>query len=270
MHPRPHRTPEAGERVARAPLGSAVVVGVLAGFLSGLFGVGGGILIVPGLVLVLGMEQHRAHGTSLAAIFPIAISGVAGFALDGGVDWEAAAFLVAGSLGGTLIGTAALRRIAPGRLRLLFATVLLAAAARMLMETPDAAGRADLDPVMAAGLLAVGVAAGVAAGLLGVGGGIVMVPGQTLLFSISQVVAKGTSLAVIAPASLLGTYRNLRFGNADLRVAAAVGLSGVISAFLASQLSLRLSPTVSSVLFALLLVVAAARMIFRQVRANRS
>lgn len=270
--PRPQGAPATGTPPRwsaarlRTPLAGAVAVGILAGFLSGLFGVGGGILIVPGLVFVLDMEQHRAHGTSLAAIFPIAISGVTGFALDGGVDWTAAAFLVAGSLGGTVIGTAALRRIAPGPLRLLFAGVLFAAAIRMLTDIPEGAGRGDLDVAMVAGLVGVGLVAGVAAGLLGVGGGIVMVPGQTIFFSISDVVAKGTSLAVIVPASLLGTYRNVRFGNADVRVAMAVGLSGVVSAFLASKLSFRMSPTLSSVLFALLLVVAGTRMVVRHFR----
>src|SRR5690606_7980014 len=52
----------------------AVGVGLAAGFLSGLFGVGGGILIVPALVLVMGLDQRLAHGTSLAAVLPIALA----------------------------------------------------------------------------------------------------------------------------------------------------------------------------------------------------
>ena len=75
----------------RRAAGRLVVVGLAAGFLSGLFGVGGGVLMVPGLVLVLGMGQRLAHGTSLAAIVPIAVAGVAGYALAGEVDWLAAA-----------------------------------------------------------------------------------------------------------------------------------------------------------------------------------
>jgi uncharacterized membrane protein YfcA len=51
-----------------------VLVGVAAGFLSGMFGVGGGILLVPGLVLVAKMDQRLAHGTSLAAVLPISAS----------------------------------------------------------------------------------------------------------------------------------------------------------------------------------------------------
>ncbi|MCX6516431.1 MAG: TSUP family transporter, partial [Actinobacteria bacterium] len=53
-----------------APILTVVLVGIAAGFLSGMFGVGGGILIVPGLVLVAKMDQRIAHGTSLAAVLP--------------------------------------------------------------------------------------------------------------------------------------------------------------------------------------------------------
>lgn len=265
-----HRSGAGGEPGSGpTSLRGALVVGVLAGFLSGLFGVGGGILIVPGLVLIMGMDQRLAHGTSLAAIFPIAIAGVAGFAVDGEVDWAVAGLLTVGALVGTLVGTAALRRIPAGPLRLVFAVVLVAAAIRMLVDIPMGTGRVDLDVGMAAAVTALGLLAGIAAGLLGVGGGIVMVPGQTLLFAIPDVLAKGTSLAVIVPTSLLGTMRNARFGNVDMRLATVVGLAGVVSSYLGARLSLQLSPTVSSVLFALLLLVAAARMVYRQLRSPR-
>lgn len=265
--PRPRGGPggDGGEPSLRA----ALVVGILAGFLSGLFGVGGGILIVPGLALVVGMDQRRAHGTSLAAIFPIAIAGTAGFAVDDSVDWAMAGVLAGGALVGTVVGTAALRRIRAAPLRLIFAGTLVVAAVRLLVDVPVGTGRSDLDAAFMLAVAGLGLLAGFSAGLLGVGGGIVMVPGQTLLFAVSAAVAKGTSLAVIVPTSLVGTLRNARFGNVDMRLAAVVGLSGVTSSFLAAQLSLRLSPTLSSVLFALLLVVTAARMVYRHVRPAR-
>lgn len=258
-----------GDDGSAPSLSAALVVGILAGFLSGLFGVGGGILIVPGLALVVGMDQRRAHGTSLAAIFPIAIAGTAGFAVDGSVDWAMAGVLAGGALVGTVLGTAALRRIRAAPLRLIFAGTLVVAAVRLLVDVPVGTGRSDLDAAFVLAVTGLGLLAGFSAGLLGVGGGIVMVPGQTLLFAVSAAVAKGTSLAVIVPTAFVGTLRNARFGNVDMRLAAVVGFSGVTSSFLAAQLSLRLSPTLSSVLFALLLVVTAARMVYRQVRPAR-
>jgi uncharacterized membrane protein YfcA len=247
----------------RLRLVGSATVGVLAGFLSGLFGVGGGILIVPGLVLLMGMGQRLAHGTSLAAIAPIAVAGVAGYAIQDSIDWIAAGLITLGAASGAIIGTRALRSISPRALRLAFVAFLLVTAIRLLVDVPQAAGRGSLDALMVIGLIALGVVSGTLAGLLGVGGGIVIIPVLVLLFSVPDVIAKGTSLAVIIPTAMVGTVRNMAHGNADLPVAAVVGLFGVASAFGASQLAVRLSPTLSGVLFATLLLAVAANMILR-------
>lgn len=246
----------------RQELLTASVVGGAAGALSGLFGVGGGILIVPGLVLLVRMPQRRAVATSLAAIVPIAVAGAAGYALEGAVDWPAAALLVAGAAAGTFAGTHFLRRLPDRALRLIFAVFMLAAAVTLPLEvTGAAAERADLTVVNGAVLVGVGVVAGIMAGLLGVGGGIVMVPSLVLLLSVEQAVAKGTSLLVIIPTALVGTARNLRAGDVDVGLAAAAGLTGVLFGFAASLVSVRLDPLLSAVLFGLLLVAVAVRLL---------
>lgn len=241
-------------------LGGATVVGVASGFLAGLFGVGGGIVIVPGLVF-LGMRQRRAHGTSLAAIIPIAAAGVLGFWLEGSVDWPAAVVITVGAAVGAVLGTHALQRLEGRALRIGFAVLLLATAARLFLEVPDRAGRGELTLLLVLALLGVGLFSGVIAGLFGVGGGVVIVPALVILFSIPDPVAKGTSLVAILPTAFVGTARNVRYGNVDLRAAAAVGLSGVISAFLASKLAIRMDPRLSAVLFAALLVAVTVRLL---------
>jgi uncharacterized membrane protein YfcA len=248
-------------RTGRTHLVLAGVVGLAAGALSGLFGVGGGILIVPGLVLLLQMSQRRAHATSLAAIVPIAVAGAVGYAAGGALDWVAAGLLTAGGAIGAVLGTRVLSRIPERALRVIFAIFLLVAAAALPFEVSARQGDPSLDLVTGTLLVLVGVLAGALAGLLGVGGGIVMVPGLVILTSVPQEVAKGTSLAVIVPTALVGTVRNARRGDVDLPVALAVGLSGVASSFLASVLSLRLDPVLSAVLFGLLLVAMAVRLL---------
>jgi uncharacterized protein len=250
----------ASTATARGPLLKLALVGLAAGFLSGLFGVGGGLLIVPGLVLVLGMGQRLAHGTSLAAIVPIAISGVIGFALEDAVDWPVAAALVIGSAVGAVIGTRLLHVLPAKVLAYTFVVLLLATSVRLIFDRSDAAGRGDIDVAMVAGLIFLGVLAGTLAGLLGVGGGIIMVPAMVLLYGIPAAVAKGTSLAVIIPTALVATTRNLRVGNVDLRAATVVGLSGVVSSYLASKISIGLDENLSNALFAGLLVVTGIRM----------
>lgn len=246
---------------SRPPLAYAAAIGAAAGLLSGLFGVGGGIVIVPGLVLFGGMEQRRAHATSLAAIVPIALAAVVGYALDDSVDWVAAGLLTAGAITGTVAGTRFLRRIPQRSLRVIFAIFLLGSAALLPFEAGSSKPLGDLDLVAGAALVGVGLLAGGLAGLLGVGGGIVMVPALVLVLAEPQVIAKGTSLAVIVPTAAAGTISNLRAGLVDLRVAAVVGIAGVVAAYGASLLALRLEAVLSAALFALLLVAMAVRLL---------
>jgi uncharacterized membrane protein YfcA len=257
-----------GASAASHHVGRIVVVGLVAGFLSGLFGVGGGILIVPALVLVLGFDQRLAHGTSLAAVLPIAIASFTSYATEGKVDWPVGLLLAAGAVAGAVIGTHVLHRLPHDALALAFSLLLIATAARLLVDHSDAAGRGALDVVGSVSLVLIGLAAGILAGLLGVGGGIILVPAMVVGYGIPAAVAKGTSLLVIVPTSIMGTWRNRTKRNADLRVATILGLAGVVSAFVAGKISVGMSESLSNVLFAILLLVVAARMLW-QLRAER-
>jgi uncharacterized membrane protein YfcA len=244
----------------------AVAVGVVAGLASGLFGVGGGVVLVPGLVLLAGLDQRMAHGTSLAAIVPIALAGVLGYASGGEVEPVAALLTAVGVLAGTPVGVHLLGRLPERQLRIGFAVVLLASAVRLVVTAGDGAGTVAVD--LGTGVLYVltGLAAGVLAGVMGVGGGVVMVPAFTVLFGMPIVLAKGTSLAVIVPGALLGTVRNRRQGTTDLRLGLVAGLAGVATAALASQVSLGLDPAVASATFAALLLLVVGRMVVRLAR----
>ena len=258
-------SPDAADAEA-APRHSALrcaLVGVVAGFLSGLFGVGGGILIVPALVLVLGFDQRHAHGTSLAAVLPIAISSLTSYAVEDSVDWRVGLLLAVGAVGGAVIGTHILHKLPHDALALAFAVLLVATAVRLLLDHSDAGGRSTLGPVAIVSLVAVGLLAGILAGLLGVGGGIIMVPAMVVGFGIPAAIAKGTSLLVIVPTAVMGTWRNRKKKNAELRVAAILGFAGVASAFVAGNISVGMSEGLSNVLFAVLLLVVAVRMLWQ-------
>jgi uncharacterized membrane protein YfcA len=251
---------------SRSTVVAAGAVGVVAGFLSGLFGVGGGILIVPGLVLLLKMGQRLAHGTSLGAILPIAVAGVAGYAMDHDVDWTAGLLIVAGAVVGAVIGARLLKRLSGQALRLAFAAFLLATAIRLFVSTPSPPGRGPIEVWLALGLVAIGLVSGTIAGLLGVGGGIVIVPALVVLFGVPGTVAKGTSLLVIIPTAVSGTVVNHRNGNVDLAVAAAMGFAGAGAALGGERLSQVLSEHLSAILFAILLVAVAARLFLTPAR----
>ena len=111
-----------------------VGVGLAAGLLSGLLGVGGGVVMVPLLVAVIGLSQHQAHATSLAAIVPIAAVGAFRFAQDGTVDVGLAALLGAGSLVGAPLGARVMARLAAGPLQMLFGGVMIIVALQLLLS----------------------------------------------------------------------------------------------------------------------------------------
>ncbi len=240
-----HPTPAAG-----------LVVGVLAGLLSGLFGVGGGIVIVPGLMALAGMERRLAHGTSLAATLPIAFASAVTFAASDKVDWPVVAALATGAIVGAVVGTHLLQVIDKRVLVIIFVVTILATAVRLVLAD-ETSGRGDFTVVMALVLVGIGLLTGILAGLLGIGGGVVMVPAMIVLFSIDPVVAKGTSVAVIVPTSIAGTIRNRKKANADLSIAIAVGAAGIVSAVIGSLISTSISDAVANTMFAALLVVVA-------------
>lgn len=109
----------------------AVFVGVLAGSVSGLFGVGGGVVVVPGLVVWMGLDQRRAAATSLATIVVSAGVALLLFGSASAVQWSSAAYLLIGALVGAWGGARFLDRISGGVLTWLFAGLMLVAALRL-------------------------------------------------------------------------------------------------------------------------------------------
>jgi len=238
---------------------NVVMVGLAAGLLSGIFGVGGGVLIVPGLMLVAKMEQRRAHGTSLAAVLPIAITGLVTYLTYDNVDWWAAACLVAGALPGALLGTKWLATVNKKLLTWLFIVIALASAVRLFFGI-DTSQTADHSLGLTISLVIVGFVSGVLAGLLGIGGGIVMVPALMLLGGISAVLAKGTSLAAIVPTSVMGTWRNRKTENVEMRAGATIGIAGAASAVVGGVIAEALPERVAAVSFAVLMVAVCLRL----------
>lgn len=108
------------------------VVGAAAGLLSGLFGVGGGTLMVPAMVIFVGFGQHRAQATSLAAIVPIAAVAAFMFGRAGSVDLVAALLVGAGSLLGVQLGARLMHRLSGERLSQVFGIFLFVVALTML------------------------------------------------------------------------------------------------------------------------------------------
>jgi hypothetical protein len=215
-----------------------VGIGLVSGILAGLFGVGGGIVMTPGVQVLLGAPPIVALATPLPAIFPTALAGAATYARRGELDRRAAAWLAGPGVVGAVIGAFATELVEPSFLLLITAVLLAWQAAGILR--PRAAGP-DRDPggeVSAIALGTTGFAAGLVSGLLGIGGGLVMVPLLAGWLRMPLKRALGTSLLAIAAIVVPGTIVHLALGNIDLGIFVALTIGAVPGARIGATLAL--------------------------------
>ena len=259
--------PEGGRsRRSTRTILTLIGIGLFAGLLSGLFGVGGGIVIVPALVLLAGYQQRLAAGTSLAAIVPTATVGVISYAATASVAWVAAP-LRGGAAGvGARSGTAIAPRLSQRALQWGFVAFLVVVIATLFFVIPSRDAVFVVTVWSGVGLVALGVITGTLSGLLGVGGGIIVVPMLLLLFGTSDVVAKGTSLLMMIPTAISGTFGNLRKKNVDLVGAALIGGAACTTTALGAWISQSIDPFVGTVIFAIFLVAIVIRMALQAAR----
>ena len=110
---------------------AAIVIGLLAGALGGLFGVGGGLIFVPTLVLLFGFGQVEAEATSLLAIIPVVLAGTWRQHLYGNVRWRAALVIGVVAVAGVELGVLTAKSLSEETLQRLFAVLLIVVAAQL-------------------------------------------------------------------------------------------------------------------------------------------
>lgn len=224
-------------------------IGLLAGVLSGFFGIGGGTIVVPALVLAAGFGQRLAAGTSLTAILPPAVAGILGYLPSGSVDWVAGGLLAVGAILGAQLGSYLLSRVPAAFLRWFFVAFLAVVAVQLFFTVPNREATLTIDLLLGAILVGVGFITGIIAGLIGVGGGIIIVPVLILFFGASDLVAKGTSLLMMIPTTLSGTVANYRNGNVDIPAAVVIGAFAAATSYLGVLLAIITPAQLASILF---------------------
>jgi uncharacterized membrane protein YfcA len=254
----------------RLRVGPLLLVGIAGGLLSGLFGIGGGTIIVPALALWLAMPQKLSAGTSVAAILPTAIVGAATYASQGHIDWIAGACLAVGVVVGAQVGTVLLARLPVDAIRWTFMVFLVGVVVSLWLVVPQRTDVIALTFVTGAMLVGTGFVTGILAGLLGVGGGIVVVPVLMFFFGASDLIAKGTSLLMMIPGSISGTLGNLRRHNVDLRAAGYVGLAACVFAPVGSLFAAWINPFWGNGAFSVYLAFIVGQMFVRTMRARRT
>ncbi|MBX3117191.1 MAG: sulfite exporter TauE/SafE family protein, partial [Cryobacterium sp.] len=161
---------------------------------------------------------------------------------------------------GSLLGTWLLHRIRQKVLRWIFVVFLVLVAVRMFFLVPDRSAELSYSVLAIVALIGLGFVTGVISGLLGVGGGVFIVPALMLIFGLGDLVAKGTSLLMIIPTAITGTLANFRRGHTDLKASALIGVVSIPASIGGAALAWAVPAALGSILFAILLVYCAIQL----------
>lgn len=254
-----------------------IVVGLVAGVFSGLFGIGGGLVIVPALTVFLSFSITQATSTSLAALLlPVAIFAVVAYYRAGLLDVRAAAIMAVGLLVMSWVGADLALNLPAATLKRIYGVFLLYMSWRFIeprqLYAEWRAGTVNNHPAETAQgnkevswvlILILGLVAGVFSGMFGIGGGAVIVPALVAFFKYDQKRAVGTSLgALMLPVGLPGVLRYADAGVLDLPVAAVVAFGLLFGAILGARIALGLPSRTVKQMYGVFLVFVALRFIF--------
>lgn len=248
---------------------TAFAIGLAAGVGSALLGIGGGLVMVPAMTWLLRLRQHRAVGTSLAVILPTALAAAYLYHAeslrrqDPGLQLWVVLWLALGGVVGGVIGAMAANAIGARQLRRIFGVFVIATGVVMVLRAlgPLSTGmETTIDAIRALELVGVGVLVGIVAGLLGVGGGLVMVPALSLLLGYTQHLAQGTSLAVIIPVSLSAMAAHTRRGNVVWSLVPPMAVGAVIGALITTGPVFQIEGRVLRIMFGVFLVLVGISM----------
>lgn len=235
------------------------LLGLLGGVLSGVAGVGGGIIFVPALVYVAGWDIKEAVAASLVIIVFSALSGtLRNLRSENAVNWKVTALLSSTVAPSALIGVAISRASSNTVVELVFATMLLALAyptARGASRYAESRGK--LPPAL---VLLAGVGIGTLAGLVGVGGGVLMVPLMVLGLGLRPKIAIATSLSVVFFTGLVGAAGYIATGFTQLLSLPPLIAGSIAGAWLGVRLRDRTPDVLLQGGFALFMVAVALQL----------
>ncbi|MHB8965217.1 MAG: sulfite exporter TauE/SafE family protein [Coriobacteriia bacterium] len=254
--------------MAAGELALTLAIGFVSGVLSGLFGIGGGVVTTPAIRLLLQAPALVAVGTPLPVIFPGALSGAIAYSRRGLGDPRAGIVIgVCGAL--TSIAGALATRLVGGRV-VLIATAVVIGYTAIDMVLLALRGRPETEvgvlpavPRVPArhrttGLVVLGAITGLYSGFLGLGGGFIVVPALVRWFGFDIKRAIGTSLVVVAILAVPGSITHYVLGNVDLALAALLALGVVPGALLGARLTSVAKERTVRIAFAILLLAVAA------------
>ena len=230
-------------------------IGFAAGIFGGLIGLGGGLIMIPLMVGVLKLSQHKAHGTSLVALVFTGISGSITYALNGAIDITAAVLLALTAIFTAPLGAHYAHTLAEWKLKKTFGAFLIFCSVLLLLK-PYLVNVIGTVPDYAKIIvfLITGAFTGFLSGMMGVGGGTIMVPVMVLLAGFTQHVAQGTSLLVMVPAGSIGAFTHWKLGNIETEILYGLVPGILLGTYLGGNLANIIPDNTLRLIFAVIII----------------
>jgi uncharacterized membrane protein YfcA len=230
-------------------------IGLSAGIFGGLVGLGGGVLMVPLMVGIKKLGQHKAHGTSLVALVFTGLVGASTYALHNAVDAWAAALLSIAALWPARCGAKYCHELPELKLKRAFGVFLLFVSLFMLLKQYlPSYPYTDMGVSKMLILLITGAVTGFFSGLMGVGGGPLMIVGMVLLAGFDQHTAQGSSLLAMVPGGAVGAYTHWRLGNVEAGLLKGLIPGIVVGTFAGGSCAHLLPESALRIIFAAVLI----------------
>jgi uncharacterized protein len=238
-------------------------LGAALGFFGGLFGIGGGIIVIPLLVLGFGLDQAVAQGTALVMMVPNLLIAWYRYSQRHPVALKTALQIGILACVTTWLVAQIATHLAPNLMRTLFSIFLLLVASRMLM--PSAAGNSfkENKPRDLRFMPLVGILGGSSMGLLGVGGGLVATPIFNGWFGQRQTVAQSLSLALVAPSSIIALMTYSGAHRVDWPIGLPLAFGGLLTVSAGVSVAHRLPEKNMRLAFAWMVLCTAAWMLLK-------
>ncbi|MDD4169612.1 MAG: sulfite exporter TauE/SafE family protein [Desulfotomaculaceae bacterium] len=230
-------------------------IGLSAGLFGGLIGIGGGVILIPLLTGILKMKQLNANGTSIVVIICTGFSGAATYALKGSVDLMATILLASTAMLTAGAGVHYANALPEWKLKRYFGAFMLMVTLLLLLKpylfqifSPDHVW------MKISTLLLAGAITGFLSGMMGIGGGVIMVPAMVLFAGVTQHAAQGTSLLAIVPIGMVGAFNHWRLGNVNTAILPALITGTLAGTYLGASFAHILSELALRILFAAVLL----------------
>jgi len=240
-------------------------IGFLAGTTGSMLGIGGGFIIVPLLVLISGLEMHLAVATSLVSIVMTSIASASVYSNEGLIDFKLGLLLSIFTTIGAIIGAYLAIHISENALKVIFGVVLTYASLRMLKgkfhKKEEGKRRFYLGPPLS-------FLAGMASGMLGIGGGTLKVPLMVLALKVPTKIAIATSAFMIGITASSGALVYWSLNMLDPHLVAPIALGIFLGSKLGTRIGLKAGEDILRRVFGALLLFFALRMLLRGLGVN--